>query len=98
MRYFVLWLDAEGYAHSAGQIEQPDFDSALRHCARKINRGETSEEICGFFLTHAYSDFIRRHYIAPGSENKRRIEEIESSEVTTLFPHLRKPNPKLPKI
>jgi hypothetical protein len=89
MRFVVVWLDSTGHASYAEHFEHPTFEQALKFVARKVNRG-TTEKISGFIIDYTDSEFIRRHFVSPGSTKKRTFDRTESDLACKNFPHLQR--------
>lgn len=86
MRFRILWLDAEGFAHSGSHLDAPSFERAVRFAAWRQDRIK-STEIAGFVISHADSEFMRR-YMRPGGPKQTRAETIDKEEMREDFPHL----------
>lgn len=91
MRFFVLWLDDEGFTNYAEHFEYPSLPEAQRFIARKFDRKHSIRPgIHGFFVAYADSSFIRRYTVAPGHTKLRRTEYCETELACENFPHLLK--------
>lgn len=88
MRYQILWLDIQGFAESAENIEAQSFEKALIFAGRKLTRLGVSRNTAGFVICYADSEFIRRYSVAPGGPKQTRAEHFDKEEMREQFPHL----------
>jgi len=92
MRFNVIWLTDDGYADYAEHFEHPSLDKAIAFISRKLVRRDTiRNNICGFVVTYADSDFIRRYSTSGGSAKKRLTELCEVEIACKDLQHLIRP-------
>src|SRR6476646_9410552 len=88
MRFYVVWLDEEGFADHAQHFEHPEISSARRHLAQRITTKKVPDGIRGYFLAYADPAFVRRYTVAPGGPKQTRMEYCEKMLVCENFQHL----------